>query len=235
MRPLILCLSLAVACGGTNGDDDDDVSGPDAAAPADAFVPDPTARFFPMHVGDTWHYDVQHLAGGVSGPKVQTVEATETLTGAKAGITAFRLRSDKPSGEYTLSWQEDTGDSIVRHLEKSFDSGGVMKTDESYDPEKLRLDESTGHTDMGASYSVSYTEHVVDSAGTTMITKTEQWTIEAVDEQVTVPAGTFPCLRVHRTVSQTGSDKRYWFARGVGKVREEGDNQIEELTSYSVQ
>ena len=36
------------------------------------------------------------------------------------------------------------------------------------------------------------------------------------------------------TVGGTGgSVKTYWFARNVGKVREEGGNQVEELTAYT--
>jgi hypothetical protein len=56
----------------------------------------------------------------------------------------------------------------------------------------------------------------------------------AVDEPVTVPAGTFNCLRVRRRASQQdGSDKTYWFAKGVGKVKEVG-GQTEELTSVTI-
>jgi hypothetical protein len=53
---------------------------------------------------------------------------------------------------------------------------------------------------------------------------------------VAVPAGTFCALRVRRVTSTTlgGSDKTYWFARGVGKVKEEGGNQREELTDHAL-
>jgi hypothetical protein len=221
---------MALAAVGCTGGDDD-VSAADAA-----FEVDPTARHFPMTVGDTWSYDVTHLGGGSSGIKEQTVEAEETLTGAKAGVNAFRLRTLKPSGESTVSWQEDSGDALVRHLETSYDSGGVAKTDELYRPGKLRLDESAAHLEIGVKYTTVDTEDVTDSTTglQTSLEKTEEWTVEAVDEMVTVPAGTFPCLRIRRVASPTNSDKRYWVARGVGKVREEGARQIEELRSFQV-
>lgn len=239
MTRLVVAFALMVAACGGGDDGGGGGGGPDATpGPApDAFVADPTARFFPMDVDNSWTYDVQHLTGGVNGTKVQTVEAFEELTGDKAGVTAYRLRSAKPSGEYTLSWQEDTGDALVRHLEISYDSGGAVKTDEVYAPGKLRLDETAAHLELGASFMTSYEETVDDVAGGTGVStvqKQETWTVEAVDELVTVPAGTFPCVKLRRVASPSGSDKRYWYARGIGKVREEGDNQIEELTSYSL-
>jgi hypothetical protein len=46
-----------------------------------------------------------------------------------------------------------------------------------------------------------------------------------------VPAGTFDAI-VLRKVG--GSEKRYWYVRGVGKVKETG-GQVEELVSWSTE
>ena len=193
-------------------------------------------RYFPMEVGMSWSYRVVDVATGEVGAKTQTVEALEDIGGSKSGIAAFRLRSDKPVG-YTLSWQEDTGSALVRHLEESYSGSGAGKTAEVYLPGKLRLDESLAHVSMGATFDDTYTEAVTDVATgvTTTVEKTEQWTVEAVDEEITVPAGTFSCLRLRRVNATTGSDKRYWFARGYGKVKEEGASQIELLRSFALQ
>ena len=51
------------------------------------------------------------------------------------------------------------------------------------------------------------------------------WTVIAVDESVTVPAGSFNCLHVHRVETATGYDSHFWFARDVGKVKETGMEQ----------
>jgi hypothetical protein len=65
-------------------------------------------------------------------------------------------------------------------------------------------------------------------------TITVTWTVEAVDEMVTVPAGTFKCLRVHSTESGAkGYDSTFWFARNVGKVKETG-TEVRELLGYSI-
>ena len=105
-------------------------------------------------------------------------------------------------------------------------------------PGKLRIDES--HLEVGAVYEQTYTQETIDMETdmTMEISKTETWTVEAIDEVVEVPAGTFTTLRLHRTGETTngvGAEKRYWFARGVGKVKEEGEGQTEELHSYSLQ
>jgi hypothetical protein len=46
---------------------------------------------------------------------------------------------------------------------------------------------------------------------------------------VTVPAGTFTTLRVHRTDSGATA----WFARGVGKVKQVSSSKVE-LVSFSI-
>lgn len=70
---------------------------------------------------------------------------------------------------------------------------------------------------------------------TTMTQVTDLWSVVAVDQSVTVPAGTFKALVVRRRANAgTGSDKTFWFVRGIGKVKETGvGEQTEELTSYT--
>jgi len=67
---------------------------------------------------------------------------------------------------------------------------------------------------------------------------TVTWTVEAINESLTVPAGTFSCLKVHRVetpspVDTTGGDNVYWFARGIGKVKETGP-ELHELLGYYI-
>ena len=51
---------------------------------------------------------------------------------------------------------------------------------------------------------------------------------------LTVPAGTFTCLHLHKVgTDDSTAQKDYWFARGVGKIKESG-GQTEELASYSL-
>jgi len=188
-------------------------------------------RYLPLAVGATWAFRVTP-SSGIPEDKNSTVEAYEDVGDRKTGILAFRVRTGKLDGN-TVSWQEDTCTSITRHREKSLDLADVVDTDQFYVPDKLRIDETPAHTTLGASWTVSYTEVEVDSTGaTTTRSKDETWTVQATDESVTVPAGTFTALKLNKTTSGA-ADKTFWFVKGVGKVREQGD-QVEELESYSL-
>jgi hypothetical protein len=50
-----------------------------------------------------------------------------------------------------------------------------------------------------------------------------------------VPAGTYRAIRIHRVGEEDGqAEKRYWFAPGVGKLREEG-SQLEVLAAVEAE
>jgi hypothetical protein len=156
--------------------------------------------------------------------------------GAKAGILAYRQRTQKGSGRTTVSWHEDAGSAIRRHRELVYDASSTLETEEYYNPYKLRVDGTAAHTVAGATWIEAYAEHTTDfllGGAMTTTAKSDRWTIEAVDVTVTVPAGTFSCIRIRHVGLSTMSDKTYWFARGVGKVKEVG-GMVEELTSYSI-
>lgn len=228
VRVQSVLLLLAFACGG--GDDGGGGGGADGGGGGGGG----DLRYFPVAEGASWSYQVVDVGTGASNIKTQAVEAYEDIGGQKAGTMGYRMRTEKDSG-YTLSWQEDTGSAIVRHREQSFSAGGAQETDEFYLPYKMRLDESEAHVAVDASYTYSYSEEIHDLTASTDVTndKSEAWTVQAVDEEVTVPAGTFTTMRVFRNNDGTGVQKTYWFARGVGKVKEEGGGQTELLSDYS--
>ena len=107
-------------------------------------------------------------------------------------------------------------------------------------PSQMRLDETPAHLAAGVTWQEPITITQTLPAGGAPITAqvTVTWTVDAVNESVTVPAGTFSCLRVHRveppsTVDTTGGDNVFWFARGVGKVKETGP-ELHELLGYNI-
>ena len=188
-------------------------------------------RYLELTPGASWTYRVTDVDGVTE--KTQTVGALEDVGGTKAGTMAYRLTTTKAGGS-VVSWQEDRGDSVRRH--KELDMAGGSQTTELYEPYRTRIDEAAAHVANGASWGEGYTEVVTDASSmTTSTAKTEQWRIAAVDETVTVPAGTFCALRVGRTSTTAGgggSDKTFWFARGIGKVKEVGLGQTEELVAH---
>jgi hypothetical protein len=121
----------------------------------------------------------------------------------------------------------------VRHREQNFDVNDVLLTDQFYVPGKLRVDEAPEHLSVGVTWTTAYTEVEVDPIlGTRTVSKDETWTVQALDEMVTTPAGTFACLKVHKTTSGDAA-KTYWFAKGIGKIQEMGE-QMETLTAFTM-
>jgi hypothetical protein len=223
MRTILLALLVTVAAMGCGNE----VNEPRDAGAADAI---PAAqRYLPLATGATWTWHVTPANGNPAYDKTSTVEALEP----EGDVMAYRVHTVGDDGD-TVSWQHDTGAAIRRLRERSFDLTGALISDQTYTPYKLRLDESNDRLAVGASYTESYTEIETDAqGGVTSVAKAETWTIEAIDESVTVPAGTYACLRVRRIGTDVGeSDKTFWFARGVGKIKETG-KQTEELSSYT--
>jgi hypothetical protein len=192
-----------------------------------------SARYFELKLGANWTYRVTNDQGEVH-PKTNTVEALEDVGGAWAGTRAFRLRMEDDNGA-TLSWQEDTGTAVRRLRDKTYDTKDTLTQDEYYKPYKLRLDESGEHLKKGATWVEDYTEYITDVATGKKKTqsRSDMWKVEAIDEKVVVPAGTFKCIRIRRVSLETSSEKFFWFARGVGKVKESG-GQTEELADYQI-
>ena len=67
--------------------------------------------------------------------------------------------------------------------------------------------------------------------------RTTDWVVHRAGEEITVPAGTLCTVRLGRTVTtegKVGREKLYWYAPGVGKVKERDGNKREELVDYII-
>lgn len=226
---LILVPLSLVACGDDAPPDEGDGGVEECLTPA-------SDRYLPLVMGASWTYDTVDMSmmNPVTVVKTSTVEAFEDVGDRKAGVMAYRVRTGKSGGQGdVVSWQEDRCTSAVRHREQQFDVNDALLTDQFYVPSKLRVDETPEHLTVGASWTTAYTEVEVDPIlGTQTVSKDETWMVQALDEMVTTPAGTFSCLKVAKTTSGAAA-KTYWFAKGVGKVQETGE-QTETLTAYTV-
>ena len=87
LAPLGLGLALLTACG-----DDAPPAGPDAG-PEGCTTP-LAMRYQPLVVGATWTYAISEL-GVPARQKTGTIEAYEDVGDRKAGVMAFRQRSEK--------------------------------------------------------------------------------------------------------------------------------------------
>lgn len=215
---IALCLFLP-ACA---DDDGGGVTDPDPCG----FASD---RYLPYEVGMTWSYQVTDLGSGERKDKEQRLDeeiddpvhgpAIVQITGKLAGSTRSLLRV--------------AGDRVERLVQEDRDTSDAVERTTTYDPPQIRIDESAGRVVAGARWEESYVETVEEpGAPTVEIANTDAWEVVAVDVACEAPIGRFECLHVRRTRTEGGiAIKDFYFARGIGKVREVGDNQSEELSA----
>lgn len=227
-----LALALAASSLGLAGCGDDGApAGPDAG-PIGCTTPN-AMRLNPLVVGASWTYEVSQPPDPLVVVKTSTIEALEDIGDIKAGTMGFRQRTEKING-VTVSWSEDRCTSVVRHREKSYDDMMALVADQFYQPSKLRVDETPAHLAAGAAWTLSYTEIEVNPTTGMRITisKDENWSVVSASESITVPAGTFTAVHLHKLTSGA-AEKDYWFAAGVGKIKETGE-QTEVLKSHTI-
>lgn len=229
MQSRCVFLVFVVACAADSGGG----SAPGPKVPNNPVACPTTGRYMSLRPGRAWTYEVTKPTG--TQKKTQQVGSLEDIGGDKAGVQAFRVTTTKTGGT-VVSWQEDTGTSIRRHREQ--DMSGISMTDEYYLPFHTRIDERVDYISGGAQWTETYDELATDVVTEQMsrVTKTDMWKVEATDAQIAVPAGDYCTMRVSRTTivtGQPGALKTYWFARGVGKVREATSTAVEELASFT--
>ena len=224
---LATALLLLCACGSEQ---------PATLPPALDAGPGPVSRYLPLAVGATWTYHEVDTATGFSAERVTTVEAFEDVGPSHPGMQAFRVRVDKLYDSSTF-WEGYQGDLTVRYRNDDFGASGALVERQSNAPARLKLDESAAHLSPGTVYTLTWLETSTDASGlSSSQNKTEQWSVIAARERVTVPLGTFDdVLHVRRlnTESAALKTKDYWYVRGIGKIKELGGGQSEELTAYT--
>jgi hypothetical protein len=190
--------------------------------------PGQAANYVPLKVGAVWTYNVT-AQSGATGQGTMTVEAAENAP--TAGQPGLRINSVLLDGS-TLSWEQATASAVVRFEEQQLDQSGNVTAKKQYTPPILVLDESAAHLAAGAVWTETYIETKATSGLGKASNETVVWTVEAVHESVTVPAGTYSCIRVSRNhvSGKTPSTAVTWYAPGVGKVKETGAGQHNDQT-----
>ncbi len=210
-----------------------------ATAPTSVAMTDAAAagNYLPLAVGMSWTYNITSTSG-TTGQGTTSVEANDTAP--MAGLPAMRVRSGLLDGN-TLSWEQTSGSTIVRVEEQQLDQSGSVVVDKQYMPAIIVLDESPAHLTAGATWTEDYKQLKTPSTKGKATKEEAQWTVESIDDMVTVPAGTYSCIRVRRvhSTSKTPSNTVSWYAAGIGRVRETGaganNDQTLELASTSMQ
>lgn len=218
--------SMAMACGGDNGGDD-------AGGGADSGPTDSACgfadRYLPFEAGHSWTYRVTNLGT----PEVVTKNQSLTAENDQELGEVLVQVTEKGNGS-TVSKFQIEGDAVMRKKQEDLDATGALEKTTTYNPGQLRIDESSERIALGAEWDETYEVVETDATGFELSrgTTIDHWEVLGVDVDCTSPLGSFKCVHFRRQRTAGGlSDKQYFFAKGIGKVKEVNANQVEELVS----
>lgn len=238
-RAVMLASVLATGLGFATGCNQPDPPGLEGGESEGTVVPigeGELGSYFPLVAGGVWTYEITNDMGQLIGTEI--VEATAvTYDGAEAFVLA-----DNPDDEGV--WTESTirriGTSAERvHKEIMTPTGPRTVVD--YEPGFTRFDDAW--TEPGGKGERRYqrieSKPMEAGSGPDEETRGHVYTVTAVEEAVTVPAGTFDCIAVERvrtTGASAGERVLLWYAAGVGKVREErpAEGRVEALSEIAI-
>jgi hypothetical protein len=216
-RVLALAAAAALAaCGG-------------ASISTDNTPPPGQKTLAPLGTGARWTYRVTDPLRDAPFEKVVEVVGPQQVPESSA--TAILVVDREPTQE-ERAWLVERDGLVLRAREEDWKAGAlVRKTMWTPDaPKTLAADAPLGWTYRAT---VSESEWRASDGVTAVKDQIYEFTVVGTDVQVTVPAGTFTCLKVTRVrLDKPGSDRTYWLAPDVGKVREEGE-RTEELVQFS--
>lgn len=227
---MLIGLLVMVGCNQTDPPGDDEDTGP--------YVPmgeGELASYFPLVDGGHWVYEIVEV--GQPGPD----EIVDASAVEFEGMPAM-LFVDNPdeNGTFTESTIARQGTNAARIHKEVVTPAGV-RTIVDYDPGFTRVDDAW--TEPGGKGERRYERTEVHPMEVDPLPDVEPrghvFNVLAVDEEVTVPAGTFSCIAVERirtTGASAGERVLLWYAAGVGKVREErpATDRTEELAVVSI-
>ena len=229
--PMLLVLPILSSCG--------------TEEPPPATVPD--GDLFPLTVGDFWLYD-ETKGGETSQTRYEVAEQIDYdfAYDDQGALPVSVINNTFPagggdtdsSGGYRLQYYHDDGTRVVRMRHDVYDETDTLTKVRDYVPGFLRFDR--GKITVGEQWAedlTSYTDSTPED-GDGVVTEGASYLYEVLEpESVTVPAGTFDCVVVQRmrTSGSSVEIKIYYFAPGVGKVKEITEGTKEEvLVEYEV-
>ncbi|QRO00571.1 hypothetical protein JRI60_16800 [Archangium violaceum] len=199
--------------------------------PVDPDAQEPFTSLWPLTRGSTWTYRITDPKKGVFEKRVEVLGEQAV---PETSMKATAVRSIQPHQE-ELSWQIiDVNGLVVRLREEDREENTLQKVT-TWNPATVKS--IAREQPVGWSYTsdIREVEKHFDDGEVKDQDKTYIWSVEAVNETVTTPAGTFTnAIQVKRKRGDKQGDERtYWLVPGIGKVKETGE-RLEELVSHDV-
>ena len=184
---------------------------------------------WPLTRGTRWTY---RITDPTRGTFEKQVEVMGEQTVPETSMKAIAVRSLQPHLE-ELSWQLELNGVVVRLREEDRKAGALARVT-TWSPATVKA--IAQEQRVGWTFTSDIRELTRLGDGTTEDKdKTYVWRVEAVNETVTTPAGTFTnAIRLKRARGDKENQERtYWLVPGIGKVKEDGE-RLEELVSYDI-
>lgn len=190
---------------------------------------DEMLEYFPMVDGATWTYRHSKTA------EAAWSEITTMVAGTGADEGSFVL-SDSPDrqDDITTQWWKQVGTAIVR-VKREETRNGSVRTRTTYDPGFTRFD--TLWSKEGFEQEISYTHVETDVDGTVTSERVQHFIVLDIDASVTIDSNTYDhCIQIARTRPDTMDVGHYWFAKGIGKIKEVDPESLttEELIAFDI-
>jgi hypothetical protein len=199
-------------------------------APLQPDKPGGPLSLWPLTEGSSWTYRITDPTRGIFDKEVEVL-GPQAVPGTRT--TATLVRSVQPHLE-ERSWQiELQNGMVVRLREEDLKEGAVVRV-QTWSPATVKS--LAQAREAGWTYESTIRELTrMDDGTVEEKDRTYVWRVLAVNETVSVPAGTFTnAIKVQRDrPDKEGKERLYWLVPGIGKVREDGE-RLEELVSYEV-
>ena len=185
------------------------------------------ASYLPLEVGAVWRYAITR-DDGRRGEGAVSVDGVD-YGGSNGRATQYRIRQQLLDGTI-WSWEGREAERVALEQEEIDDPAGNVLDESSYDPPITVIDERAERLAVGTKWPEAFISTSPNAKGHPKSKRAEaKWEIESLTDQVSVPAGTFVCLRVRRA-QKHHPPVISWYAKGVGLVKQEGAGPLGDQT-----
>jgi len=185
------------------------------------------ASYLPLEVGAVWRYAITR-DDGRRGEGVVSVDGVDH-GGSHGGVAEYRIREELLDGTI-WTWEQREATRVALEQEEIDDRAGDVVDERSFDPPITVIDERPDRLAVGAAWPEAFITTAPNAKGHPKSKRADaKWQVEAVTDQLSVPAGTFTCLRLRRS-QKHHAPLISWYAKGVGLVKQEGAGPLGDQT-----
>lgn len=229
----MLLTTIIFSCG--TEEPGSDTPGPDGDSDSDSDSDtniDIENNFYPIKVNDFWKYEETTSDGNqIYLTYTVTEKIYKEFENIITGREVFVVKNTfDTNNERRVQYIEDLGDTVVRHGHDVYDADDQLAKTRYYDPGFLRFDRIKMLKDKESwqqTLSV-YTNNYEETPTTKQVVY--QFDVISVGDPCQVEGfESLNCVQIERKNLSDNETKQYWYAPGIGKVKEITSGEKEEI------